>query len=50
MGCCFSKKQHILLETSSKPEIGQYVDISEFNINYSNPIHSNKFVSDNVTI
>ena len=49
MGCCFSKKQQILLETT-KPEIGQYADILEPNINYYNPIHYDKSISDNVVI
>lgn len=49
MGCCLSKPE-ILLETIPKSDLGHYVDIFETNINYSNPIHYNRPLSDNVVI
>jgi hypothetical protein len=38
MGCCLSKREP-LLQTTPKSEIGQYVDLDNSNIEYSNPIY-----------
>ena len=52
MGCIFTKKEQVLLSQSSVSDDDIYIDIFKSNINYfyTNPIHSDEPIKENVVI